>query len=115
MAISVEDMELAERIIEELSNEIGTVDSADDELLEQKVHSAIREVMRIRDYPDEYTDDMILKDIKRYHSTISRLALYDYNQAGAEGETMHIENNTQRMWRDRRYLLYGVNCISRIV
>lgn len=107
--------ELIDRIISNLTEEIGKENIPFPNKLEQKVNSAVLEVKRARRYPKEYTDEMILKDIEMYESSISRIALYDFNQIGAEGETMHIENNTQRMWKDRSTLFKGITPISKIV
>lgn len=106
---------LIQRIDQNLTIEIGSDNIPFPEQLHSKIRSAVMEVKRARRYPKNYTNEMILEDLERFESTIERIALYDYNQIGAEGETMHIENNTQRMWRDRTKLFSGVIPISNIV
>ena len=74
---------LVYEISEELIEELCISESADLLALNSKIKNAYREVKRIRSYPDEYSDEMIEKDMERYYSNIRNLALYDYNQIGA--------------------------------
>lgn len=115
MKIAVTELDLVEEIYDELSEELSAADDLNERLLRAKVEAAAREVIHLRNYPETYTEYIIEEDLDKFHSIISRLALADYNQAGAEGETMHIENNTQRMWRERGKLLHGVTPIGRLV
>ena len=117
MDIDVKSLDLTTKIIADLAQECSITESDTENytVLQQKVYGAVREVIRVRNYPQYYADDIIEEDLERYYSAISRIALFDYNQAGAEGETMHIENNTQRMWRERTSLFYGITPIVRVV
>ena len=77
-------------------------------ILSSKIKNALREVRGKRNYPEHFTDAQIEKDLEKYYSNIRELALYDYNQFGAEGQTSHNENGTNRTWKSRNDCLIGV-------
>ena len=52
-----------------------------------KVKNAINEVKLRRSYPSSFSDKDISNDLESLRSNIYALALYDYNQIGAEGQT----------------------------
>lgn len=106
---------LVYEISEELIEELCISESADLLALNSKIKNAYREVKRIRSYPDEYSDEMIEKDMERYYSNIRNLALYDYNQIGAEGESSHNDNTGTRTWVQRSTYLEGVVAICTVV
>lgn len=99
---------LRNEISTDLITELGIKDNAEISALNIKVKNAIREVKRARNYPSYYTDEMISKDIENYYSNIKEIALYDYNQIGAEGQTSHSENGTSRAWKDRKECFNGI-------
>lgn len=76
--------------------------------LSSKIKNAIREVRGKRNYPEHFTDAQIQKDMEKYYSNIRELALYDFNQSGAEGQMSHNENGTNRTWKSRNDCLIGV-------
>ncbi len=76
--------------------------------LSSKIKNAIREVRSKRNYPEYFTEEQIEKDLKNLYSNIRGLALYDYNQVGAEGQTSHNENGTNRAWKSRNDCFIGV-------
>lgn len=100
--------DLIAEILQDLSDEIGNADTT---LLLSKVRRAAKEVRRDRNYPSSYTEDMIVKDLENYYSNISELALYDYNQFGAEGQESHSENGISRTWKSRDECKVGVTSI----
>lgn len=106
---------LVYEISEELIEELCISESADLLALNSKIKNAYREVKRIRNYPDGYSDEMIEKDMERYYSNIRNLALYDYNQIGAEGESSHNDNTGTRTWVQRSTYLEGVVAICTVV
>ena len=63
------------------------------------------DVRLYRNYPDNYTEEMIEKDMKKFDSIIIDLALYDYNQEGGEFQISSSENGTSRSWIDRDKIL----------
>lgn len=80
----------------------------DNVLLEQLIKQAREDVISRRMYPDNYTDEQIEVDLKKFESVIVNLAVYDRSQAGEAFMSNYTENGTQRSWRDRDSLLAGV-------
>ena len=89
-------------------------EEVDEEVLISKIRNAIREVKRARRYPTHYTDEMIGEDLENYISNIEGLALYDYNQVGAEGESTHNESGVNRTWKSRNTNFNGIIPIARV-
>lgn len=106
---------LANEIYDELATELGISEETDLSVLLFKVKNAYREIKKIRNYPDNYTDGMIDKDMERYFSNIRNLAMYDYNQIGAEGELSHSDNTGSRSWANRNTCLEGVVAICTLI
>ena len=106
--MSDELLSLAEEITLELSVELASEPSFKQNVLEQKVTGAMREVKSARRYPSHYTATMISEDLKNYYSNIRNIALYDYNQMGAEFQRSHGENSVNRAYTDRNLLFRGV-------
>lgn len=82
--------------------------------LNQKVINAIREVVRARNYPSNYTEEQINTDLYRYYSNIRNIALYDYNQIGIEFQTSSSENGISRTYMSREKLFSGIIPIAKI-
>ena len=99
---------LQEEILKDLMLEIGSLSEGGKTCLSSKIKNAIREVKLKRNYPEHFTDTQIEKDLKKHYSNIRELALYDFNQFGAEGQTSHNENGTNRTWKNRNDCLIGV-------
>lgn len=109
------DMEsLINEILKDLKTELGLQDASDIAILSSKVKNAYREVKRTRNYPNTYTDDDIASDMENYYSNIRELALYDFNQVGAEGQTSHSENGYSRAWKSRRECFDGIVAFCKI-
>lgn len=89
--------------------------SDEDEFLEQLIFQAEQDVRLYRNYPDNYTKEMIEKDMKKLDSIIVNLALYDYNQDGGEFQTSSSENGTSRSWIDRDKILGKVTPFVQIL
>lgn len=77
----------------------------EDKFLEQLISQAEQDVRLYRNYPDNYTEEMIEKDMKNFDGIIVNLALYDYNQQGGEFQSSSSENGTSRSWIDRDKIL----------
>lgn len=99
---------LQNEIFTDLSIELGITDNADMSVLKVKIKNAIREVKNARNYPSYYDDEKIKSDMENYYSNIKDIALYDYNQIGAEGQVSHSENGTSRAWKDRKECFNGI-------
>ena len=95
---------LQEELLSDLTLELEDDDNFQPKALLQKVVGAIREVKTARNYPSHYSDVQIERDLYRWYSQIRNLALYDYNQIGAEGQTSMGENGVSRSWVDRNSL-----------
>ena len=108
---------LQEMIVTDLTAQLRGEDSFKESALNAKVKTAILDVMGKREYGNShYTDDKILDELgTRFYSTITRLALYDYNQMGAEGQTQHSENSINRSWSERNKILSDVHPFVKIL
>ena len=108
---------LKNRIANLLMSELEVENSFDTNLLLSKVELAIMDVMARREYGNShYTDAKILDELStRYFTTITNLARYDYNQAGAEGQKNHSENSVSRTWYDRNKLFSDVHPFVKVL
>lgn len=109
MSISLED-----EVMEDLKAELSLDPTFNETLLLSKVKNALREVKRARKYPSYYTEEQIQSDMQDYFSNIRNIALYDYNQIGAEYEESHSENSVSRHFVERDKLFAGIIPLSRI-
>ena len=107
--------ELQQEIEDELEIELNSDPEYNDELLRVKVKNAIREVKKRRNYPSHYTVEQIASDLEDYYSDISRLALTDYNQVGAEGQSLHSEDDVQRSWVSRDEILGNIPAFVKVL
>lgn len=101
-------MDIQNEVFEDLVAELKILRESDKASLLVKVKNAVREVQNRRSYPSHFTNEAIENDLKKLYSNIHDLALYDYNQIGAEGQTSHNSNGTSRTWKDRDDCLKGV-------
>ena len=109
------DVGLEDEIVAELTVELQDEPTFNVNILAIKVKNAIREVKMKRNYQaTSYTDEQIEKDLYNYFSVIKSVALYDYNQIGAEGEQSHSENSISRTWVDRDDLFKGVHAFVKV-
>lgn len=109
------DVGLQDEIVAELTVELQDEPTFNVNILATKVRNAIREVKMKRNYQaTSYTDEQVEKDLYNYFSVIKSVALYDYNQIGAEGEQSHSENSVSRTWVDRDDLFRGVHAFVKV-
>lgn len=101
-------MDIQSEVYTDLCEELDINNAKDEAKLLAKVKYAVREVKNRRSYPSHFTDEAIENDLQKLYSNIHDLALYDYNQIGAEGQTSHGENGISRTWKDRDDCLKGV-------
>lgn len=107
---------LEEEIMADLSAELSLTDpNFSISLLLPKVKNAMREVKRARNYPASYTDVQIEADMYNYYSNIRNIALYDYNQIGAEWQKSMGENGTSRTFVDRQSLFTGICAFVKVL
>ena len=95
-------------ILEDLKTELGLKEESDIAVLTSKVKNAYREVKRARNYSPHHSEEFIENDMEKFYSNIRSLALYDFNQVGAEFQSNHSENGYNRSWVDRKECLSGV-------
>ena len=108
--------EMITDLIADLTTELTITDpNFNSTLLTSKVNNAVKEVKRARNYPTSYTQEMIDTDIVRFYTQARAIALYDYNQVGAENEESHSENNISRSFLDRNKLFAGITPFSRVI
>lgn len=84
-------------------------------LLDAKVKGAYEDVKTARNYPESYSEDDISKDMERYYSVIRSVALFDYNQIGAEGQSSYNADGTSIHYLNRDRLFKGVLPIGGIL
>lgn len=77
-------------------------------LLEQLIDQARKDVISRRNYPDNYTQDQINADMKKFEGVIVNLTVYDRSQAGEAYMSAYTENGVQRNWVERDSLLSAV-------
>lgn len=111
----VSNIQLVKDIIDSLTDELESTDELEvsDTLLSAKVENAYREVRMHRQYPSTYDEEDIESDMERYYANVRAIALYDYNQSGAEYQTSHTENAVSRNWASRESLFRGVIPIAK--
>lgn len=107
---------LHSEIVSDLKTELESDPKFNERILSGKVKNAIKEVIQRRCYENtSYTEDKIAKDLERYYSTIRKIALYDYNQVGVEGQQSHNEGGTSRTWVEREKLFNGVHAFVKVL
>ena len=107
--------QLQDEIIDDLTTELQDDTDFNSNLLEVKVKNAIREIRTRRNYPASYTEDMIAADLERLYTDIERLAVIDYNQVGAQGQTSHTEDDVKRSWESRESILANVTSFVKVL
>ena len=106
---------LVNEILEDLKVELSLTEESDLAVLTSKIRNAYREVKRTRNYQSSHMQEFIDRDMEGFYSNIRELALYDFNQVGAEGQTSHSENGTNRVWKERKECLNGVFAFCGVV
>lgn len=107
---------LQEELIAELTIELQNEPTFNADILKIKVLNAIREVKMKRNYiATSWTDEKIEQDLYNYYSVIKNIALYDYNQIGADFESSHSENSINRTWINRDELFKGIHSFVKVL
>lgn len=107
---------LEQELLSDLSAELSITDpNFNENLLLPKIRNAVREVKRARKYPQNCKEKWIENDLYGYFSNIRNIALYDYNQIGAEGQVSSNENGIGRTYRDRNELFGGIIPLSTVI
>ena len=108
-------MNLIEEVYNSLKAELEITDGErfNPTLLHSKVDNAYREVKTARRYPVSYTEAYIDRDMENYYIQIRNVALYDYNQIGAEGQTQFSEDGASIHYVEREKCFSGVLPIAK--
>lgn len=77
---------------------------------------AIRSFKNKRDYPDNYSETAINKDMEKKYACIFDDFLYWCNMQGIEFQNSHSENGVSRSFKteDEIYIFHGILPIARI-
>lgn len=79
------------------------------------VNKVVEEIINIRRYREEnYSDELIEKDLLNYKSQIYNVSEYDFSHIGAPHETSHSENSVNRSWIERSKLFAGIIPLSHL-
>ena len=84
-------------------------------LLNQLIKQAREDVIGERNYPDDYEEEQIATELKKFDSVVVNLVVYDHSQAGESFMDSYTENGVSRNWKDRNELLVGVHPIAKII
>lgn len=94
---------------DESTSDVVVFDNKEDNpIIEQLIKQATEDVKARRNYPESYTDETIVEDLKQYQSVIVNLTVYDHSQAGEAFMASYGENGISCTWKDRDSLLAGV-------
>lgn len=94
---------------DETTSDVVVFDEKEDNpLIEQLIKQATENVKTRRNYPSNYTEEMITEDLKQFEGVIVNLVVYDHSQAGEEFMASFGENGVSRTWKDRDSLFVGV-------
>ena len=102
------NVDIVKELLTEFTKAFANDDTFDSSAMEDKIKGALNEVQETRRYPSYYTESQIVNDLNKFYSTIKNVALYDYNQIGAEFQESHNENSVSRSWKEREKLFSGV-------
>lgn len=106
---------MEDELFEDLKAELSVTDENFNEAtLLSKIKGALREIRLARRYPSYYTESQVKSDMESFYSNARKLALYDYNLVGAEGQESHGENGVSRSYTDRNKNFAGVIPLARL-
>ena len=77
-------------------------------ILEQLIADAYESVKKVRNYPSNFSDEKIEKDMEQYESIIINLVIYDYNKEGMDFENAHTESGVSRQFSSRARVMGDV-------
>ena len=107
-----------QKILQDLRDYLGDdYDEKQDAALLICVRRAIRSFKNKRHYPEEYSENIIEKDMDKLYSCIFDLALYWVGKQGVEFHKSFSGNGESRSWDSEAdvYALHNVIPIARII
>lgn len=102
-------------IFEEMSKNLKKEAIYDEDYLKEIIGDVIEEVKEIRDYPEYYSDGMIVDDLRRLKGKMKKIMKFDYDQIGGFGNASRSENGVSITFVDRNSLFAGIVPILRII
>ena len=107
---------LKSELMEDIAAELQAIEDSNynEALLRVKVNAALREVMMDMKYPASFTERMVEDDLESHYNVIRSLALYDYNQTGAEGLSHYSADGATMTYVDRSKLKNGLIPFGRV-
>lgn len=106
--MSLNTASIVDEITNDLTTKLGNDATFNEDVLTVIVKSVVREFVQRREYPEDYPEEKILADLDNYYSTMLKVAEYDFNQIGVEGQIGHSENGVSRTYVDRNSLFNDV-------
>lgn len=100
-------------IFEEMSKTLKKEATYDEDYLKEIIGDVIEEVKEVRNYPEYYTDGMIVDDLKRLKGKMKKIMKFDYDQIGGFGNASRSENSISITFVDRNSLFAGIIPLSR--
>lgn len=104
--------EIVDELKIELPQSLGVM--PDDAVIALKVKEAIREAKSERNYPDIYTDEMILSDMERIYANIKAKAFFKCVTIGGEYQASISDNGISRTFSEYEKLSNGILPIARV-
>ena len=104
--------EIADELKIELPQSMGVVPS--DDVINLKVKDAIREAIKERNYPESYTDEMILADLARLYANVKAKAYFKCVTVGGEYQASISDNGISRTFSEYEKLSNGILPIARV-
>lgn len=109
---------MEQKLLQDLKDYLGEdYSNFDESTLLICIKRAINSFKNKRNYPDNYSENLIQKDMEKKYFCIWDDVLYWCNMAGIEFQTSNSENGSSRSWQseDEIYVFHGVLPIARIV
>ena len=106
-----------EEVYESLKTELEITEGErmNETLLKSKVEAAYQDVKLARNYPKTYSESAVEDDMEQFYVVIRSVALFDYNQVGAEGQSSYSADGTSIHYLNRDRLFRGVLPIGGIL
>lgn len=100
--------ELIQAVYDQLMLDINPTREGESDALLIKVENAAKAIRNLRRYPSTMDETAIAADMAHYFAQIYDLAMYDFNQRGAEGQSVVQENGEYRSFHHRLDMIKGV-------
>lgn len=106
---------MEQEILDSLVTRLGLTEESEISILSEILNDAIEEITEARRYPEDMSSEDIETDLQKYTSAIKKLAIYDFNMRGVEGQETHNENGINRGYVDRAKCFHGVLPFANVI